>query len=160
MCIKKAHNFDMSKECKCFCLCLSEFIKTKTKKCVLERNLLKEKDLILFAERSCLQIAVLCRRLLVFGEHLFSVLFLCAFSEKVKLLCISDSTETLSLRIQLDYSGQTMKINQKYFSFQRRSTVLPDIYNNCIVTAVASARTRPDAEHAVIALFRYKLHDE
>lgn len=49
--------------------------------------------------------------------HSASFLFLGGFSEKVELLRVSDGTETLSLRIQLDYSGQTMKINQKYFSF-------------------------------------------
>lgn len=122
-----------------------------------ERNAEREKDLLSFAARPCLQIQhVPCGRLLVFGEHLFTelLLFLGGFSEKVKLLCISDSTETLSLRIQLDYSGQTMKINQKYFSFQLSSAVLPEIYNNCIVTAVASASARPDEEHAAVALFR------
>lgn len=64
------------------------------------------------------------RRQLVYGEHLFTALpffFPCGFIEKVKLLCFSDSTETLSLKIQLDYSGQTMKRNQNISAFSERA---------------------------------------
>lgn len=55
----------------------------------------------------------------VWGTSLHSVKlsFLSGFGEKVKLFRISDSTETLSLRIQLDYSGQMMKINQNPSAF-------------------------------------------
>lgn len=48
-------------------------------------------------------------------------LFLSSFSGKVKLLCLSDSAETLSLRIQLDYSGQMMKINQNISALGERA---------------------------------------
>ncbi len=73
-----------------------------------------------------------------------SRLFLGGFSEKVKLLCSSDSAETLSLRIQLDYSGQAMKINQNISAFSERAPELPEIYNNCIVTAATLAGTEQD----------------
>lgn len=45
------------------------------------------------------------------------LLFVDGFRENVKLLCIFDSAETLSLRIELDYSGQTIIIKPKYFGF-------------------------------------------
>lgn len=91
-----------------------------------------------------------------------SLLFHGGFSEKVKLLCISDSAETLSLRIQLDYSGQALKINQNISAFSERAPELPEIYNNCIVTAATLASTEQDGglTQNMLFLFRYKLHEE
>lgn len=74
-----------------FCLCQRQDY------CEVQKNRVVLQFDCLFKERS----------VYVWGTSLHSVplLSLSGFSEKVKLLCISDSTETLSLRIQLDYSG-------------------------------------------------------
>lgn len=85
------------------------------------------------------------RAKLVCGELPPSLLS--GFREKVKLLSISDSTETLSLRIQLDYSRQTMKTDQNISAFSKRLPCYAEIYNNCIVAGETLTSSRPNAEN-------------
>lgn len=96
--------------------------------------------------------------------HSVQLLFLVGFREKVKLLCVPDSTETLSLRIQLDYSGQTVKKPKNISAFSEKTVVLPEIYSNCIVMAATLAGTRRKQDGGLtqnmMSLLGYKMHDK
>lgn len=78
------------------------------------------------------------RRQLVIGPHLSDVLcfsFSLVSLERSTSLCMFDSSETLSLRIQCDYSARAMKINQIISA--SGAAFLPESRSNCAVTAAA-----------------------